>query len=229
MSQDPESQEPLLSLTEGAMARLLEVRDDDPQPERLVLRLAVSGEASGEYTYEMYFQLREAVTPHDVLLRSGDLEVAVPEDHLQMLSGAEIDASDEGWSIDNPNRPRPTIGTPLPIVPTGPSSPAVGAAVPEGLRDSLSGDVAQRVLTVLEEHVNRAIAAHGGRVDLAGVEGSTAYVTLAGGCQGCGMATVTLSQGIEVAIMELVPEITKVVDVTDHASGTNPYFEPSKK
>ena len=43
------------------------------------------------------------------------------------------------------------------------------------------------------------------------------------------MATVTLTQGIEVAIKEAVPEITEIVDVTDHAAGTNPYFEASKK
>ena len=56
-----------------------------------------------------------------------------------------------------------------------------------------------------------------------------AYLRLAGGCQGCGMASVTLSQGIEVAIRDNVPEVTKVVDVTDHAAGENPYFEASKK
>ena len=60
------------------------------------------------------------------------------------------------------------------------------------------------------------------------VEDDTAYLRLSGGCQGCGMATVTLSQGIEVAIKESVPEITQVVDVTDHASGANPYFESAK-
>jgi len=54
-------------------------------------------------------------------------------------------------------------------------------------------------------------------------------VRLSGGCQGCGLATVTLSQGIEVALRDVVPEITSVVDVTDHASGTNPYYEPAKK
>jgi Fe/S biogenesis protein NfuA len=61
------------------------------------------------------------------------------------------------------------------------------------------------------------------------VEDDTAYLRLSGGCQGCGMASVTLSQGIEVVIKESVPEITKVVDVTDHASGANPYFESAKK
>jgi Fe/S biogenesis protein NfuA len=61
------------------------------------------------------------------------------------------------------------------------------------------------------------------------VEDGTAYIRLGGGCQGCGMASVTLSQGIEATITDLVPEITKVVDVTDHAGGQNPYYEQSKK
>ena len=65
--------------------------------------------------------------------------------------------------------------------------------------------------------------------ELAGIEGRTAYLRLGGGCQGCGMASVTLGQGIEIAITEAVPEIVDVVDVTDHASGTNPYFEAAKK
>jgi Fe/S biogenesis protein NfuA len=61
------------------------------------------------------------------------------------------------------------------------------------------------------------------------VEVDTAYLRLSGGCAGCGMAAVTLSQGIEVAIRESVPEIVTIVDVTDHASGTNPYYEAAKK
>jgi Fe/S biogenesis protein NfuA len=93
----------------------------------------------------------------------------------------------------------------------------------------LSGDVAQRVIQVLDRQVNPTIAAHGGRAELVAVEQGTAYLRLSGGCQGCAMATVTLSQGIEAAITQAVPEITSVVDVTDHQSGTNPYFEAAKK
>jgi Fe/S biogenesis protein NfuA len=93
----------------------------------------------------------------------------------------------------------------------------------------LSSELAQRVLTVLEDQINPSIAMHGGRADLVAVEQSVAYVRLSGGCQGCGLATVTLSQGIEVALRESVPEIASVVDVTDHASGTNPFYEPAKK
>ena len=73
------------------------------------------------------------------------------------------------------------------------------------------------------------IASHGGYVDLVGVEGPVAYIQLGGGCQGCGLADVTLKQGIEVAVKEAVPEIEEVADATDHDAGTNPYFQPSKK
>jgi Fe/S biogenesis protein NfuA len=89
--------------------------------------------------------------------------------------------------------------------------------------------VAQRVQQVLEQQINPSIASHGGEATLVAVEDDTAYLRLGGGCVGCGMATVTLSQGIEVAIREAVPEIVNVVDVTDHASGTNPYYEAAKK
>ncbi len=113
--------------------------------------------------------------------------------------------------MQNPNRPAP--------------APTMADRPPA----DLSGELAQRVLAVLEEQINPAIASHGGRADLVAVEDSIAYLRLSGGCQGCGMASVTLSQGIEVAILDGVPEITEVVDVTDHASGANPYYEAAKK
>ncbi len=70
----------------------------------------------------------------------------------------------------------------------------------------------------------------GGRpIYIAVDDDGTVFVQLSGGCQGCGMASVTLTQGIEVSLKELVPEVERVVDATDHASGTNPYFQPSKK
>ena len=92
--------------------------------------------------------------------------------------------------------------------------------------------LAGRILTpvqVLEEQINPAIASHGGYAKLVAVESSIAYLRLGGGCQGCGMAAVTLSQGVEAEILDAVPEISEVVDVTDHASGTNPYYEAAKK
>ena len=91
----------------------------------------------------------------------------------------------------------------------------------------LSDPLAQRVVSVLEEQVNPSIAAHGGRADLVAVEEASVYLRLSGGCQGCGMAKATLSQGIEVILREAIPELVNIVDVTDHADGTNPYYEPA--
>ena len=88
--------------------------------------------------------------------------------------------------------------------------------------------IAQRVQDVLEQQVNPGVASHGGHVALVSVEGDAAYVRLGGGCQGCGAADVTLRQGIEEAILGAVPQIKRVLDATDHAAGTNPYYAPSE-
>jgi len=144
----------------------------------------------------------------DVLQRFGELAVVVRADSVTRLEGATITVSEAGLSIDNPNSPSPKI-------------PAGGAG--------LEGPVAERVRALLDTRINPAIASHGGVAELVAVEGDTVYLRLGGGCQGCGLAQVTLSQGIEVAIKDAIPEIVHVVDVTDHASGENPYFESSKK
>ena len=88
--------------------------------------------------------------------------------------------------------------------------------------------VAQRVQDVLDRQVNPGVASHGGHVALVNVEGDAAYIRLGGGCQGCGAADVTLRQGIEGAILGAVPELRRVLDATDHAAGTNPYYAPSE-
>ena len=86
---------------------------------------------------------------------------------------------------------------------------------------------AKAIETVLAEQVNPAVASHGGHITLIDVQGGTAYIRLEGGCQGCGMANVTLKQGVETAIKQAVPSISTVLDVTDHAGGTNPYYQSS--
>ncbi|HEX2897905.1 MAG TPA: NifU family protein, partial [candidate division Zixibacteria bacterium] len=78
---------------------------------------------------------------------------------------------------------------------------------------------------LFEEEVNPAIASHGGRVELADVEGTRVLLRLSGGCQGCSSATVTLKQGIEKAIRAALPDVTEIIDVTDHSAGANPYYK----
>ena len=81
---------------------------------------------------------------------------------------------------------------------------------------------------LLDEEINPSVAAHGGHIALIDVKEDTVYIRLEGGCQGCGMADVTLKHGIETAIRQAVPAITQVLDVTDHAGGGNPYYQPGK-
>ncbi len=91
-------------------------------------------------------------------------------------------------------------------------------------RPGLQTETANQIRVLLETRINPAIAAHGGYISLIDIKDETAYVEMAGGCQGCGMADATLKQGVEVEIKRAVPEIARVLDVTDHAGGTNPYY-----
>lgn len=103
-----------------------------------------------------------------------------------------------------------------------------GVEIPEGLferaKDGPTGPEAEAVEILLEEKVNPAVAAHGGRITLVDVADHVAYLKMEGGCQGCSASAVTLQQGVKNAIMTEVPTIQGVVDVTDHASGANPFF-----
>jgi len=85
------------------------------------------------------------------------------------------------------------------------------------------------VQKVLDSEINPAVRTHGGLVTLLEVTDGAAYIEMGGGCQGCGMRDVTLRQGIESAFKRSVPEITQIIDTTDHAAGKNPYYQPSKK
>ena len=87
---------------------------------------------------------------------------------------------------------------------------------------------AQAIQRLLDEQVNPTVASHGGYISLIDVADDRAYIQLGGGCQGCGMADVTLKQGVEVAIMQAVPSIVEVIDTTDHAGGNNPYYQGAK-
>jgi Fe/S biogenesis protein NfuA len=208
----------VLSVTDAALAKALKLRADETDAESLGLWVEVNGTSGDAYTYDMYFQAVNEAAPDDWTGVQSELMIVVPSDSVPKLVGSVLDLNSDlqtgGMNIRNPNLPPPSPQ----------ASPAMTGPPPD-----LSGDVAQRVIQVLEHQINPSIAAHGGRADLVAVKDDAAYLRLSGGCAGCGMAAVTLSQGIEVAIKESVPESVNIVDVTDHAAGTNPYFEPAKK
>jgi Fe/S biogenesis protein NfuA len=202
---------PLLTITDAARQKILDVRAGEPDPDSLALWFEMSGVQGNSFTFDMYFRPLDEAGADDAVQPDLDISVVVPGDSADKVRGSTLDVAGGGMVLQNPNSPSP--------------APAAAARPPA----DLSGPVAQRVLQVLNEQINPAIGAHGGRADLVAVEEPIAYLHLSGGCQGCGMAAATLRQGIEVAIFDAVPEITEVVDATDHASGANPYYAAAKK
>lgn len=124
---------------------------------------------------------------------------------------------------------------------------AVGKSIGGAIRSALASDVPpvvaaprppgamnddalyEQVAKVFDEQVNPMVARHGGHVELIDVQDAVVMLRMGGGCQGCGMADVTLRQGIEGMLAQLVPAVRGIVDITDHTSGSNPYFQASKK
>jgi len=117
------------------------------------------------------------------------------------------------------------------------AGPAIGNAIREHLKsgqpavseDALknvsSEDVLrQKVQKFLDDQVNPAIASHGGTISLIDVQGTNLYIQMGGGCQGCGMANVTLREGVETSLRQSFPEIGEILDIPDHSSGANPYY-----
>jgi Fe/S biogenesis protein NfuA len=218
IDRDAPAPEPALAVTAPARDFVLAARANEADADRLALFLEVNGSENGAYTYDMWFESAADAGPGDDVNDLDGLVVVVPVTSVARVRGATLDVGEQdgapGLVIVNPNTP------PLP------SAHNHAAAPPDA---DLTSPLALRVIAVLEEVVNPQIASHGGRADLVAVADGIAYLRLGGGCQGCGLAAVTLSQGITVAIQEEVPEITDVVDVTAHDSGTNPYYEAAKK
>lgn len=208
------------TVTEKAKRNVIKIRADEENAETLALWIEIIGARGGEYAYDLYFDVPEKAAEGDAVIHHDDLTVVIPAASVENMDGATLDMARDllnpGMVITNPNTP--------PYAPGG-NAPAINAPKPE----DLTGTVEERVRFVLENFINPSIAAHGGTAELVAVEDDTAYVRLGGGCVGCGMAAVTLSQGITVAIKDAVPEIMHVTDTTDHASGTNPYYEAAKK
>lgn len=81
---------------------------------------------------------------------------------------------------------------------------------------------------LLDSEVNRSIANHGGKISIIEVKLGKLFIAMGGGCQGCSSSQMTLRQGLEVMIKKVAPEIVEIVDTTDHAAGTNPFYQSRK-
>lgn len=197
----------LMTVTEAALAKVLEVRNEEDDPAGLALRVSITGSQGVDYVYDLAFFEIGAAPEDDVRWEVDDLSFLIPAEDREKLAGATLDLPSNptqgGLVIRNPNRPNPLgdIGT-----------------------LELTGEIPEQVGQLIAERINPALASHGGYATLVGIEGSTAYVTMGGGCQGCSMSAATLTEGIRSAILEAVPEILEVVDATDHSAGENPFY-----
>jgi Fe/S biogenesis protein NfuA len=201
--------EQILTVTDAAIEKAVLVRSREDEPERHALWVEVVG-AGVRPSYDLYLQPLDQAPPDAHVQDHGRISVVIPAASIEALRGATLDRQGDllmgGLVLDAPNQVSPDLGPP-----------------PEGL----TGTALERVRRVLDEQINPAIASHGGIAQVERVEDGTVYLRFGGGCAGCGMVSVTLKQGIEAAVLELVPDVHTIVDVTDHAAGTNPYYQPT--
>jgi len=197
----------IMDVTPEALVKVLDVRSAEDDAEDLALRVEVTGISGVEYSYALSIDPVAEAADDDVIYTVGDLCVIVPANSVDQLTGATLDLPSNpaqgGLVIRNPNRPNPLDGTDI----------------------ELTGTLEEKLVMLLEKRINPALSAHGGSAELVRVEGTEAHILMGGGCQGCAMSAATLREGISVMIAQAIPEITDVIDVTDHSEGENPYFE----
>jgi Fe/S biogenesis protein NfuA len=196
----------VLTVTDEALAKILEIREGEDDPASLGLRVEVVGQQGPEYAYDLGFEAVNDAADGDHLSEQGGLAVVIPAESVDKLRGATLDlprnAGQGGLVIRNPNRPNPLLGANI----------------------ELTGDIADKVQQLLAESINPSLASHGGYASLVGVDDTKVFLSMGGGCQGCALSAATLREGIQVAIREAIPEVTEIVDVTDHDAGENPFY-----
>ena len=194
-----DEQEPLLSVTETARGKIQSIIEGE-EVDVQGLRVSIQGRTASAFEYGLGLETEPEVD--DIVVDAQAFKVFVDPKSAENLKGATIDYVEDlnssGFRIDNPNTP------------------------------TWDDPKAQAIQALIDDRINPSVAAHGGHIDLLDVTDDSIYVHMGGGCQGCGMASVTLKHGIEAMVKESFPEIQNIIDTTDHAAGTNPYYQAAK-
>ncbi len=198
-----------MTVSAAALATVLDVRASEDDPGGTALRVEITGSNMTDFRYALDLVPVAEQADGDAVYTQGDhgeLTVIIPAGSIANMQGATLDVPSAdaagGLVIRNPNTPDPL----------------------DGLDIDLSGELPQKVQSVLDQAINPALASHGGYAALVNIEDTTVYVTMGGGCQGCAASAMTLRDGIRSMLMDAIPEITEVVDATDHAAGENPFY-----
>ena len=183
---------PIITITDAALAKLIELRADETDADQLGLRLAIASGAGEDFRYDLSFdEYLKAASTDEVRTHTGADDVAItviiPAGDVERLLDATLDYTDsQGLVIRNPNRP---------------AAPSVEGLVND---DELSAEIEAMVAS----DVNPALAAHGGFVTFMGHDGEgTVYMTMGGGCHGCSMSKMTMLEGVQTMLSEALPAV----------------------
>lgn len=201
----------MIEITDFAEKRiqvLIQQQKDDHQKKIAGLRLTTTG-AIPNVEYGLAFVEAGKEEPGDISVEASGIKVFMELKNGKFLEDVKIDfiqsLQQNGFKVENPK-----------VITADKSAPETPA--------NLDSPEAIAVQKVLDTEINPGVASHGGHITLVDVKDQVAYVRLGGGCQGCGMASVTLQQGVVTAIKKAVPTIQNVMDVTNHGGGNNPYY-----
>lgn len=198
----------MITITEEARQQILAAFEEHGLKKK-ALRVEATLGGGTDFVYSMKLIADEERNGRDLVHDGGGFDVIMDPASAKNLEGATIDYEDglvrSGFKFDNPNKPE---------------SPSLGS----GERTDLTGATAEKVQMLIDSELNPAVAAHGGVISLIGVRNKKAYLSFGGGCHGCGLVDVTLKQGVEARIKEVIPEIQEVIDTTDHSAGTDPFY-----
>ena len=186
----------MLAITPKAREMLDSFAEQADQGE-LSLRVEIVGRGPKGFQYDLQFVTADGGSEDDYINEVDGITVRIAARSVQYLDGSTLDFKET------------LMG---------------GGFSFENPNPMWVDELSQKVAEIINNEVNPAVASHGGVVELVGVDENKAIIAFGGGCQGCGMADVTLKQGVEVMIKEKVPEIVEVIDSTDHAAGTNPFY-----
>ncbi len=198
-----------MTVSDSALATVLEVRAQEDDPAHTALKVAITGSNMTEFQYALELLTISEAADDDLVYTQGshdELTVIIPADSAANMSGATLDVpaanTPGGLVIRNPNTPNPL----------------------DGLDIELTGELPEQIQQVLDQAINPALASHGGYATLVGVDGTKAIITMGGGCQGCAASAMTLRDGITKMLRDALPQLTEVIDATDHTAGENPFY-----
>ncbi|MGD2058260.1 MAG: iron-sulfur cluster assembly accessory protein [Anaerolineales bacterium] len=186
----------MITITETAQAKIQEILAKEEESD-LALRMQIMGRGPGGFRYSLRFVPQDQQQPDDEKVDFEQFSVLIDAESAENMKGSNVDFKQDTF------RSGFMIDNPNPV---------------------WKDPVAQSIQELLDTKINPSVGAHGGFVSLLNYEDGTAFIAFGGGCQGCGMVDVTLKQGVEVMIKEGIPEVSTVVDTTDHTSGESPFY-----